>query len=103
MAHKLYLYLIHAQADASISQRHKGLLTGKNYAMNCFAVDGDIEQAQKSVSNILSKFGWKNIEFIQSKEVPQKLSAIPDKQLQELAKTAGRKGFAYHVYSSPIE
>ena len=103
MALRLYLFLLEANATEALAKAKPELKAGARYAINCFAVEHSLDKAKEPLDTFFSKMGWTGLEIRQEKEVPAKLSAIPDPEMQKMAKVAGEKGIAFTVYSTEIK
>lgn len=99
----LYMFLMEATAGDALARAKPDLRAGGRYAINCFAVENSMEAAKEPLEVFFGKLGWQGVEFKAEKQVPPKLSAIPDPEMQRLAKVAGEKGVAFTVYANEIK
>lgn len=99
----LYLFLLEAKASPALAKAKPELKAGNRYAINCFAVENSLEAAKKPLDSFFGKLGWSDLEIKGEKQVPPKLSAIPDEKMQQLAKVAAEKGVAFTVYTKGVQ
>lgn len=103
MGLNLYLFMIEAVASEKLAKAKPELRSGERYTINCFAVESSLEKAREPMERFFGKLGWTGVEVKREKQVPPKLSAIPDPAMQQLAKKAAEKGVAFTVYTKDLQ